>query len=132
MAEIMGMLKRAKKLFNNENPKRFEELTADEVELRSFQKRERLDQVKRDLLKERKKFAMLKDFDPDKHFGDKAISILEQKSTFNAKSTFNHKTNLLDGSNRNKSNGSNKKLPSILGGFSNKDSILNSRGNSLW
>ena len=117
MAEIMQMIKRAKKILNNDNPKTFKKLTSDEVELMSFQERERLDQVKRDLLKERKKFAMLKDFNPDKHFGDKAISILQQKPTLNAKSTFNHKTNLLNGSNKKVNNildESKKKVPNIL------------------
>lgn len=135
MAEIMGMLKRVKKVFNNDNPKRFEKLTADEVELRSFEERERLDNVKRRLLKFRKQNAMLKDFNPDKHFGDKAISILQQKPTLNAKSTFNHKTNLLNGSNKKVNNileESRKKVPSILGGSNKKENSILGGGGLGW
>ncbi len=125
MAEIKEMLSRAKKLFNSDNLPKGKKLTPNEVELMSFEERERQDNVTRKLLKFRKQNAMMKDFNPDKHFGDKAQSILGQKNTLNVKSTFNHKSTLF--------NDSKKKEQSILKSSKNKEQdLLGFGGNSLW
>jgi len=82
MADVKGMLKKIGKFFKQETSQVGEKLTSDEIELKTFKRREYLDNVKKELHKYRKKNSYLNGFNWNNELGEKEDTILKSKMVF--------------------------------------------------
>lgn len=96
MSRITEIFKKVSKTLNSSPDKTYPKITPNEMELRSFKERERLDNVKQQLIKYRSKNAMLND-KGDINIEKKQPSLLAHNSLLN--NTTAKKENILDAKN---------------------------------
>ena len=96
MSRISEIFRKVSKTLNSSPNKTYPKITANEVELNSFKERERLDNIKQELIKYRSKNAMLND-KGDINIHKKQPSLLVGNTLI--KDTQTRKENLLDAKN---------------------------------
>jgi len=87
MADVKGMLKKLGRFFKQDTSKVGEKLTSDEVELKTYKRREHLDNVKKELHTYRKKNSYLNGFNWNNELGEKENTIVNSKFVFKDKKT---------------------------------------------